>query len=203
MTSAAFSMLIGYLIGGISPAAMVGAAKKKNLREVGSKNLGATNVTLSVGKRYGFAVMILDIFKSFISVRIARFLFPHLAIAGLLAGGSAVVGHIYPVYMRFKGGKGLAAFGGLILALDPLSFLILLTLGVVLSFAVDHALALPLSAAVTAPFLVGLRTQDLAVFALVCAVSVLLLYKHRENVALVRSGGDKKLSEYLKKSDNE
>ena len=119
------SLLIGYLFGGLNPAAMVAAVKKVNLRERGTKNLGATNVTLTVGMRYGVAVMLFDVMKAYISVKLARLLFPKAAAAGLLAGCGAVVGHIYPVYLKFKGGKGLAAFGGMILAMDPVLFLIL------------------------------------------------------------------------------
>ena len=118
-------MVMGYSFGCINPAAALAVRKKKNLREIGTKNLGATNAAVAFGKKYGVLVMVIDILKSFISVKLARILFPQLYIAGLVAGGSAVMGHIFPVQMKFKGGKGLAAFGGLILAFDPMMFLML------------------------------------------------------------------------------
>ena len=67
MTAPAISMLIGYLIGGINPAALLATLKKKDLRSSGTKNLGAANVTLTLGKRYGAVVMVFDVFKGFFS----------------------------------------------------------------------------------------------------------------------------------------
>lgn len=116
------SLVIGYLLGTLSPAALFAKLKKVNLRKRGTGNLGATNTTMVLGKQYGALVMILDIGKAFLACKLAELLFPELAVAGLLAGAAAVVGHIYPFYMKFKGGKGLAAFGGMILAYNPWMF---------------------------------------------------------------------------------
>ena len=200
MTEIVISVLIGYLLGGLNPAALIAAVKKINLREHGTKNLGATNVTLTVGKRYGIAVMIFDITKAFASVKLAKLIFPSAAVAGLLAGCGAVVGHIYPVYLRFKGGKGLAAFGGMILALDPVLFLILLTIGLVMILITDYSVSMAFSAASLAPFLTGLRFHSIAVFLIVLIASGLIIYKHWENIGKIRAGTEMKTRDFLRGS---
>ena len=89
----AISIIIGYLLGSISPAALISKIKKINLRKTGTKNLGATNTTLVLGKKFGAIVMIFDIAKGAASVLIAKLLFREIAmLAGLLAGSAAVAG---------------------------------------------------------------------------------------------------------------
>lgn len=195
-------MMMGYSFGCINPAAALAVLKKKNLREIGTKNLGATNAAVAFGKRYGVLVMVIDILKSFISVKLAMFLFPQLYIAGLVAGGSAVMGHIFPAQMKFKGGKGLAAFGGLILAFDPMMFLVLLITGLVLIVMTGYGIALPLSVPVLAPFIGGWRHHSISVFLILLGVGSVMIYKHWENVTAIRVGTEPKVREFLKKNIN-
>jgi len=140
-------VIMGYLVGSISPAAWISRMKNKNLKTHGTGNLGATNTMIVFGKIYGIFVMIFDIAKAYVTVKLAQVLLPLVPLAGMIAGSSVVVGHIYPFYLKFKGGKGLAAFGGLILAMDPFVFLCLLLIGIILMLVVNYAVALPLSAA--------------------------------------------------------
>jgi len=192
------SILLGYLLGSISPAAIIGALKKINLREQGTKNLGATNVTVTLGFAHGFLVMVIDMLKAFLSVKLAKLLFPHVAAAGMLAGCSCVVGHIFPVFLRFRGGKGLAAFGGMILALDYVLFLILLSVGIVIVLITDYAISMTFSAVSLAPYVTFLRLRSGMAFAFVLAASGLVLYKHRENFHRVKNGTEMKMSAYLR-----
>lgn len=192
------SILLGYLLGSISPAAAIGAVKKINLREQGTKNLGATNVTVTLGFAHGILVMVIDMLKAFLSVKIGKLLFLHVAAAGLLAGCSCVVGHIFPVFLRFRGGKGLAAFGGMILALDYVLFLILLSVGIVMVLITDYAISMTFSAVSLAPYVTLLRLHSGMAFAFVLAASGLVLYKHRENIIRVKNGTEMKMSTYLR-----
>lgn len=193
-----FSALVGYFVGGINPALFIGRIKKTDLRNHGTGNLGATNVTLSVGKGYGVFVMLFDIMKAFFSAKIAAFFFPAAVYAGLVAGAGAVVGHVYPIYLGFHGGKGLAAFGGMILALDPLLFLLLLLIGLFAVAVTGYAVALTFSAAIAAPILAAWRTGNLIVSLLVASASTLLLWKHRENIDKIRSGAEKSMRDFWK-----
>lgn len=96
-------IIMGYLIGTLSPAALFAKLKNANLRENGTGNLGATNALLVMGRVYGVLVMVLDILKAFIAFRLAAKLFPAIKVAGMIAGLAAIIGHIFPFYMNFKG----------------------------------------------------------------------------------------------------
>lgn len=202
MTEIILSMLIGYLLGSLSPAALISTVKKKNLKENGTGNLGATNTMLVFGKGYGVCVMIIDMLKAFVSVKLAELLFPKLFIAGLLAGCCTVIGHIFPVYLKFRGGKGLAAFGGMILAFNPYIFLIIAVLGIVLIFITNYGVALPVSAAVSAPVLAGIIYNSPVVAAVLAAVGILLIFKHKENFAKIRNGTEIRVREFIKNHFN-
>lgn len=153
---------------------------------------------LTFGKWYGLFVMLFDIAKAFAAVKLARVLFPALSIAGVFSGSAAVVGHIYPFYLKFKGGKGLAAFGGLILGVDPLLFLILLVIALTLMFIVNYSVAMPMSAAALFPVLYGIRSGNIASILTTAAISMLIIVKHISNIHRARRGEDAKIREYVK-----
>lgn len=167
-------MLLGYLVGTINPAALLARIKKINLRERGTKNLGATNTMLAMGKGWGAFVMVFDIAKAFVVSKVAALLFPALVPAGMLAGTAAVFGHVFPFYMKFKGGKGLAAFGGLVLAYNPWFFLILLSIGILLMLFTNQGISLPLSATSLFPFMTAFHARNLAVILLAFVASILV-----------------------------
>ena len=106
------SVLIGYAFGCINPAYLLGRAKGHNVKKEGSGNAGASNAAILLGVRWGVIVALIDIFKAFFSMRIAGALFPGVPFAPVCAGSACIMGHLYPVTMRFRGGKGLAALGG-------------------------------------------------------------------------------------------
>lgn len=193
-----WSMVIGYLLGSLSPAAFISKIKRKNLKEFGTGNLGATNTMLSFGTKCGVIVMLFDVLKAVLSVRLVRFLFPELRIAGLLAGCLAVVGHIFPFYMNFSGGKGVASFAGIILATEPDLLPVLLLVAVVLMFVTNYGVAGPISASILFPCAAGWRAQSMAVFVLLALVGGLIIYKHVENLRKVKCGHEVSVSDFLK-----
>lgn len=181
---------MGYLVGCISPAAWVSRKKNVNLKEEGTKNLGATNTALVMGRKAGYFVLIFDILKSFFSYKAARLLFPHLAAAGILAGIGVILGHCFPVTMQFQGGKGLAAFGGLVLAHDPLVFLVLLTLGILAAFAFNYGVYLAITAAALFPAACWVFHGD-ALEAAMCAIAgILIIVMHLGNLRRAITGED-------------
>ena len=182
------STVIGYLFGCINPAVWIGKRKQINLREKGTCNPGATNVTLNLGAGYGVLVLLLDMAKSFAASKLAVFFFPGSKLAGLTAGCGAVIGHIYPVFMRFKGGKGLAALGGLILAADPAAFACLLMIGMLSVLFSGYAAALPISAITLTPAVLAYRSRSLYVLLLLTVISGIMFWKHRENIRRIRNG---------------
>ena len=192
------SLLLGYLLGILSPAKMISRRKNTNLKEAGTGNLGATNTMLVFGLRYGVFVMVFDILKAVAAVRLAKWLFPKSVMAGYLAGYGAVVGHIFPFYMNFRGGKGVAALGGMILACDPKLFPVLLIIGIVLSLLTDYAVATPISAALLLPVFEGVQTGSLAVFGLLMSLGILIVIKHLENLERIRDGEEIRVRAYFR-----
>lgn len=187
---ALLSLGMGYLIGCLNPAALVSKIKKVNLKEVGTKNLGATNTALTLGKKAGYFVLAFDMCKSFFSYKLAKTLFPQLVVAGLIAGLGALLGHCFPFFLHFQGGKGLASFGGLVLAHDPLIFAVLLTLGLILAFAMDYGVYLALSAAALFPIFSYFRSESLSVFLAAAMAGGLVIGMHWSNFQRARSGED-------------
>ena len=111
-------ILIGYLLGCSSMAYYIGRWKKQDVRKAGSGNLGASNTTAMLGWGAGVVVGAHDIAKAALAVFLTQLLLPELPFVGAAAGVACVMGHIFPFYLKFKGGKGTASFVGLTLALN-------------------------------------------------------------------------------------
>ncbi len=184
------SVILGYFIGCLSPAGLMAKCHDVNLKEEGTGNLGATNTALVLGRKAGYFVLFFDILKSFFSYKLARLLFPHLAIAGLLAGIGTILGHAFPVFLRFQGGKGLASFGGLVLAHDPGQFVILLALGIIAAVVLNYGVYLAVTATVLFPFFSYFRSGSLSVFLSAAAASSLVFALHLGNLRRAITGED-------------
>lgn len=191
-------ILFGYLIGSLSPSALFAKLKKTDLRNEGTGNLGATNALMVMGRWVGVIVMIIDITKAVAAVKIAEVLFPTIKIAGLLAGASTVLGHIFPFYMKFKGGKGVAAFAGMILAFDPLLFILLLIICFIAMVTINSGVALTISATILFPLLVGIFYEWTMLFPSIAA-SALVAFKHIPNLRDAIQGKDIKARDFMKK----
>lgn len=191
------SMVIGYLLGSLSPSALLSKIKNRNLKESGTGNLGATNTMLVFGWKCGIMVMVIDVLKAYFAVKIAGLLMPDVTLVGVLAGCCAIVGHIFPFYLKFKGGKGVATLAGLFLAIDPIAIPILLGIGLVFAIVLDYGIAAPVSASLIAPFLVGFRMESLGVFLVLMFAGVLVAAKHMGNMDRIKEGTEMKFSEFL------
>ena len=191
-------IVIGYLIGSLNPAALIGKIKGTDLHEHGTGNLGATNTALLFGKLFGALVMVFDIFKGFISYVIASVIVPGAKWVALLGGFSAVLGHCFPFYLKFKGGKGLAAFGGVVLAHSPLFFLFALISGGLIILAVNSSAPLPYYAGVLFPIHVALKSQDLSAVIVSTAMCVFIMLMFIPNAIKAIKGEDFKSREFLK-----
>lgn len=191
-------ILIGYLFGSISFATIFSKFKKVNLKENGTKNLGATNAMLVMGKKYGALVMVLDIFKAVLAVLIAKAIFKDFSAAGILAGASAVVGHIFPFYLKFKGGKGLACFGGMIFAIDPALCISMLILCVGAMIIFNHSVIVPYTAAVVFPVFYCAKNPEPDIIIIAVLVSLLLALRHIPDIIRLKKGEDWKIREFFK-----
>lgn len=174
--------LLGYFLGCSNLAYYISRAAKKDIRQSGTGNLGASNATVLFGWKAGVAVAVHDAGKALLAVLLAKLLFPDLENAGAVAGVSAVLGHIYPFYLKFKGGKGTASFVGLTLALNWKLALAVLAILVLATIITDYIVIGTFSVIVTVPAYMGLFAHNLILMAIVCIASFAIFWKHRENI---------------------
>ena len=175
-------LLTGYLVGCISPAEWISKRRNVDLRKEGSGNLGATNTALVLGKGAGLFVMAVDMLKSILSVKLSKILFPHILCAGLLAGIGCILGHCFPVLMGFRGGKGLAAFGGMILSFDPMLFFTILIPAMLLMVIFNTSVAVPITGGIMFPVCLWLRGCGTTEIILGTAAGLLIMFMHRDNL---------------------
>ena len=187
--------LASYLVGSIPSGLLLARLKNVDVRSTGSGNIGATNVARSAGKTLGLLTLLLDATKGALPVLAARslHLFPGVNAsfdlnAAIVAALGAVTGHVFPITLGFRGGKGVATALGALLALAPLSLPLPL-----LAFAISFGLTRQVSAgsicaAMAAPFgsIVGGYPPLLS--SAVAVLSCLILYRHRDNMARIRAG---------------
>ena len=186
-------LLFGYLIGTINPAYFFGRLRGMDIRKGGSGNAGATNATLLLGKATGFLTAFLDIAKAYIACRTAVHLFPNLIAAGIVAGCGCILGHIFPIWMGFAGGKGLACLGGMVLAYNwKLLGLILLGELILISFINYICLvAITGSAAFTAIY--WFQTGEPLGTALLALAAIVIFVKHIPNLKRIADGSELKI----------
>lgn len=185
-------------MGCLNPAAWIGKKNHIDLKQAGTGNLGATNTTMVLGRKAGAFVLVFDVAKSILAARLARWLLPQLAVSGMLASIGVILGHCFPITMHFSGGKGLAAFGGMMLAYNPVVFVIVVLSGIGIMVLLDIGVAAPLLGTVMFPALTFLFSHDVP--STVCAViaGVIILYTHLDNVNKTRAHSDVKVKNYFR-----
>jgi glycerol-3-phosphate acyltransferase PlsY len=200
------ALVVAYLLGSIPVGyLLVRFIRKEDIREKGSGNIGATNVLRSGSKKLGAATFILDAAKGYIAVMAASFIFSSAAplpntdglasviapSAATLAALFAVLGHLFPVWLGFKGGKGVATSLGVFLALIPLTALAALgVFAIVFAFSRYVSLASILAAAsfpILGLFIDHISEPRLS-FGIVCFIAALIIVKHRQNIRRLIAG---------------
>lgn len=174
-------ILVGYLLGSSNMAYWLSRVRHVDMTTKGTKNLGASNAAVLLGWRAGVAVAVHDIGKAVIAVLLAKLLFPMLPYAPAAAGVAAVLGHIFPFYLKFRGGKGLASFLGLTLGLNWKLALAVCVILVVVTLVTDYIVLGTVCVTVSMPIGLFLMTGSLIMVMVVCVASAVILYKHREN----------------------
>ena len=202
--------LVAYLLGSISFAVIVSRIyAHDDVRKYGSKNAGMTNILRTYGKLPAFFTLLGDFFKGVLAVLVGRWIFSLMGVtafdAGYLAGFFALLGHLYPVFFGFKGGKGVLTSLGIILVVNPLVLLILLIIFLPVLFITRIVSLVSITGAMLYPFItliveLCLRRPVLFDFLFAALFSVIVIYKHRENIKRLLNGterriGDKKPSQ--------
>lgn len=194
--------LIGYIFGNINPAYIISRARGFDIRERGSGNAGASNVIITIGKKAGLFTALFDIFKAFAASLVVYCLFPQLHYAKLLGGTTCILGHIFPLIMRFHGGKGLACLAGMIIAYDPLAFIGLLLLEMLIGFSLDYVCVVPMTGSLLFTVIYALSTGDPVGTLMLAVISVIIILKHRENLLRIQKGTEAHIS-FLWRKDQE
>ena len=192
------SLILGYAMGCLNPAAWIGKKNHIDLKQAGTGNLGATNTTMVLGRKAGAFVLVFEMAKSFLAARLARWLLPQLAVSGMLASIGVILGHCFPITMHFSGGKGLAAFGGMMLAYNPVVFVIVVLSGIGIMVLLDIGVAAPLLGTVMFPLLAYLFSHDIPTTACAVIASMIILCTHLDNVHKTREHSDMKVKNYFR-----
>lgn len=181
-------ILVGYLLGSSSMSYYISQFKKVEIRDKGSKNLGASNTMMVLGWKYGLLVGIHDIGKSILAVVLAKHFFPDLELVGFLAGVASVLGHIYPFYLKFKGGKGFASYFGMTLALNWKLALIIALAVVLVTLITDYIVVGTTLTITTVPIFYGIVTRGFIVPLILLIATLVIAYKHRMNYVRIYKG---------------
>ena len=150
-----------------------------DIRKLGSGNIGATNVLRTGNKKVAFIVLILDILKCYLPTFISIYLFNENI--GCLCGAFSIIGHIYPIWLKFKGGKGVACFYGMILAINPLLFIIILTIWIIIVIITRFS-SLGSILSVTATGFLFLIYEAHINIVIPLTIILIILYQHKDNI---------------------
>lgn len=183
-----FVALIGYLMGCSNLTYFLGKAKGIDARKNGSGNLGASNAAVLMGWGAAVAVALHDGGKAALAVWLCQFLFPELEFVGAVAGIASVMGHIFPFYLGFRGGKGLASYVGMTIALDWRVAIGVLLLGVIITVATDYIALATISVATVVPIVMGVLTGSWALAGILSVGTVVMYFKHLDNIKRIRKG---------------
>ncbi|HCZ7256350.1 TPA: glycerol-3-phosphate 1-O-acyltransferase PlsY [Staphylococcus aureus] len=193
-------LLLSYLIGAFPSGFVIGKLFfKKDIRQFGSGNTGATNSFRVLGRPAGFLVTFLDIFKGFITVFFPLWLPVHadgpistFFTNGLIVGLFAILGHVYPVYLKFQGGKAVATSAGVVLGVNPILLLILAIIFFIVLKIFKYVSLASIVAAICC-VIGSLIIQDYILLVVSFLVSIISIIRHRSNIARIFRGEEPKI----------
>lgn len=185
--------LVAYLLGSIPSGLWIGQYFfQKDIRQFGSGNLGSTNAFRVLGTKAGSIVLFCDVFKGFLAMILAMTVFKQESLSPLWIASFAVLGHTFPLFASFKGGKAVATFAGMILSYQPLLLLYGLIIFLVL-LAITRMVSLTAMVTITAGVLLSLLFNDWTLTAFALAIDIFIIYRHRSNIQRILNGTENKV----------
>lgn len=181
-------ILIAYLLGSSNMSYYISKIKGVDMQTKGSKNLGASNAMVLLGWKYGILVGIHDIGKSALAVFLVQLIFPDLPYIGAVAGVSSVLGHIFPFYLKFKGGKGFASYIGMTLALNWKLALIICVIIVLATLITDYIVVGTTLTITIVPTALGIMERNWLLPLILLLGTIVIIWKHRENYVRIVKG---------------
>jgi acyl phosphate:glycerol-3-phosphate acyltransferase len=186
-------LILSYILGSIPFGYILTKIfTKKDIRDVGSKNIGATNVWRSVGKLPAVLTLFLDIFKGYIIVKFAIYIGINSDWIIVLSAFLVILGHMFPIFLKFRGGKGVATACGVFFALTPLPILISLLIFVLIVFLSKYISLGSIIASACMPTLCFIFGYKLPVVMFTAVTAVLIIFKHKANIERLISGTENK-----------
>ncbi len=192
MLSIVLGATMAYLLGSIPSGLWIGRKFFQiDIRQHGSGNLGATNSFRILGKKAGTIVLLMDLLKGSISVLLLKQMDLH-GVSPLIIALFAVIGHTYPLFANFKGGKAVATFAGVILAYQPVLFLI--GLGIfILTLAISKMVSFTSMLTISIGVLLSLYFQDMVLTTIALLADIFIIYRHRTNIQRILNGTEPKV----------
>ena len=186
-----FALALGYLLGSI-PFGLIltRLAGKGDLRQIGSGNIGATNVLRTGSKPLALLTALLDCLKATAAILLARWLFGEET--EVLAATGAFLGHLYPVWLRFTGGKGAATLFGVLIVLLPIAAVVYAVIWLTLLLTIRISSVAGMTAAVSAPITAAVLGEQ-TLLPMLLGFALLVLWKHRENILRLRKGTEPRI----------
>ncbi|BES65383.1 glycerol-3-phosphate 1-O-acyltransferase PlsY [Gottschalkiaceae bacterium SANA] len=189
-------IVLSYLLGNISTGFLLGKwLRKTDIREFGSKNAGATNALRVFGVKIGLMTLAGDMLKGFLATRIGFALGGELVMA--IAALSVVIGHNYPVFLKFKGGKGIATTAGVLLALSPILLLVQVGIMALIVWVTKYVSLGSVVNAILLPILIAIfyRPFSGTLVAATVLMGLMAVFRHRANIVRLINGTERKLGE--------
>lgn len=206
MLTLVFVLVASYLLGSIPFGYLAGRIAGIDIRQAGSGNIGATNVVRVLGKRYGYPVFLLDFFKGLgaveIAIAFARAARPEWGspeVYGILAAFASVIGHSFPPWLKFRGGKGVATSAGALFGLMPLAMLIGVAIWIVVFWLTRFVSLASLVTAITLPLVIAILTRlnegrAKALFYSALCIAAVVVWQHRSNLSRLIRGREPRFS---------
>jgi len=195
-----FAILIGYAFGCIQPSYFLSkAVGKMDIREQGSGNAGASNVTAIMGWKYGFIVGLVDVLKGIFAVLVVKWIYPDSPDLAYLSGIMAILGHIFPFYMKFRGGKGVATLVGMMFGLNwklGILFVLLVALPALLA---DYIVVGSFTAFIALPIVTYILSYPIVFTLMSVCLTILCFYLHRANIQRIINKEELKIRAVIKR----
>ncbi|MCF7853951.1 MAG: glycerol-3-phosphate 1-O-acyltransferase PlsY [Candidatus Pacebacteria bacterium] len=186
-------VVLAYVAGSVPFGFLLAQTKGIDIRTRGSGNIGATNLTRTLGRKWGIACFFLDFAKGLAPVT-ATVILNESPVVPVAAAGAAVAGHVWPVFLRFKGGKGMATSIGALLALAPWSVVMAVLLWIILFLLTGYVSLASLGAAVILPLSALVVSMNPVTVILLTVIALLIIGRHRSNIVRLWRGEEHRFS---------
>ena len=184
----AIAILIGYLIGCFNLALIISKMKKVDLRNTGTKNLGTSNTFITFGKGLGVLVGVCDIFKCTLVILLIKLIFPDMDYLPYITGIACILGHMFPFYLKFKGGKGFASFVGMTLGINWKFFIVIGICIILITLITKYIVLATMATVISYPIFLFFNTHNWWIASMVAFVSCIIIIKHYKNLIRIAKG---------------